>query len=100
MQVLGETLPYDTLQQIRGRLTEVSPNLTRYGLLEPANFFKESADYSSKAGQNIAKGQKIDVSLKVLEDFYMTDSISKASPTMAKCVTAVKQQKQANYVQS
>lgn len=33
----------------------------------------------------------MDVSKKVLEDFYQTDSISRASPTMAKCVTAVKQ---------
>jgi NADH dehydrogenase (ubiquinone) Fe-S protein 1 len=38
--------------------------------------------------------------LQALEDFYMTDSISKASPTMAKCVSAVKQQKQSNYVKS
>ena len=30
-----------------------------------------------------------DVDLKELEDFYMTDSISRASQTMAKCVTVV-----------
>ncbi len=40
------------------------------------------------------------MSIKVLEDFYMTDAISKASPTMAKCVVAVKEQKRAKYVQS
>ena len=48
----------------------------------------------------VASGKKIDVSLKILEDFYMTDSISRASPTMAKCVQAVKAQKAAPYVQS
>ena len=79
-------------------MTEVSPNFTRYGLLEPANFFKESVQFNKAA--KAAKGQKIDVTLKNLEDFYMTDSISKASPTMAKCVTAVKAQKQAKYVKS
>jgi hypothetical protein len=39
--VIGETLPYDTLQQVRGRLNEVAPNLTRYGLVEEANFFAQ-----------------------------------------------------------
>ena len=48
----------------------------------------------------VAAGKKIDVSLKILEDFYMTDSISRASPTMAKCVQAVKAQKAAPYVTS
>ncbi len=47
-QVIGETLPYDTLQEVRGRLSEVAPNLTRYGLVEEANFFKESADFAAK----------------------------------------------------
>lgn len=32
----------------------------------------------------------IDVQQKSLQDFFMTDSISRASPTMAKCVAAVK----------
>ena len=47
-EVVGETLPYDTLTEVRARLSEVSPNLTRYGLVEEANFFKESADFSAK----------------------------------------------------
>ena len=42
----------------------------------------------------------LDVSKKVLEDFYQTDSISRASPTMAKCVTAVKQGRENKYAKS
>ncbi|TRY79549.1 hypothetical protein TCAL_12405 [Tigriopus californicus] len=99
-EVVGETLPYDTLPEIRARLNEVAPNLTRYGLLEEANFFKESAKYAAEKNKNSISNQSIDVKIKVLEDFYMTDPISKASPTMAKCVAAVKQQKQAQYVKS
>ena len=45
-QVLGETLPYDTIQQIRGRLTQVAPNLTRYGLVEEANYFAQVWTYA------------------------------------------------------
>ena len=48
-QVMDETLPYDTLQQVRARLAEVSPNLTRYGLVEEANYFKESAGFDAAA---------------------------------------------------
>ena len=99
-EVIGETLPYDTLQEVRRRLNEVSPNLTRYGLVEEANFFKESAKYSAAKADKLDSSKPLDVSIKVLEDFYMTDSISKASPTMAKCVEAVKKQKNSDYVQS
>ena len=46
---MDETLPYDTLQQVRARLAEVSPNLTRYGFVEEANYFKESASLDAAA---------------------------------------------------
>lgn len=38
----------------------------------------------------------IDINQKTLLDFFMTDSITRASPTMAKCVAAVKKQMSAN----
>lgn len=38
-QIAGNSLPYDNLEEIRRRLSEVSPNLTRYGDVEEANFF-------------------------------------------------------------
>ena len=56
--------------------------------------------YNTLFSLQVAAGKKIDVSLKILEDFYMTDSISRASPTMAKCVQAVKAQKAAPYITS
>ena len=43
-QVVGEPLPYDSLAEIRRRMTEVSPNLTRYGDVEEANFFAQAAE--------------------------------------------------------
>jgi hypothetical protein len=39
--------------------------------------------------QSSVQGE-IDIQQKTLSDFFMTDSISRASPTMAKCVAAVK----------
>lgn len=34
----------------------------------------------------------LDVPMKKLEDFYMTNSVTRASPTMAKCIAAVKKE--------
>lgn len=39
----------------------------------------------------------LDIQQTKLEDFYMTDAISRASPTMAKCIAAVKKQEQSKY---
>lgn len=38
------------------------------------------------------EGAPIDVPQKQLADFYMTNSVSRASPTMAKCIAAVKKE--------
>jgi hypothetical protein len=46
LQIVGHRLPYDSLHEIRHRLDEVSPNLTRYGEVEEANYFKQAADLS------------------------------------------------------
>ena len=96
-KVLGETLPYDTIQEVRARLNQVSPNLTRYGLVEEANFFAQAAELASTQKKLALSKDPIDVSQKILTDFYMTDAISRASPTMAKCVQAVKQQLDKGY---
>jgi len=44
---MGLTLPYDDLEGVRTRMTEVSPNLTRYDAVEEANFFKQSNELAA-----------------------------------------------------
>jgi len=48
MQITGPkfALKYDTLQEVRDRLAEVSPNLVRYGDVEDANYFKQAQELS------------------------------------------------------
>jgi len=61
-------------------LAEVSPNLTRYGLVEEANFFAQAAEVAALRAKTEQLSKKpIEVSIKVLEDFYMTDPISRYS---------------------
>merc|ERR1740131_586803 len=98
-EVLDEKLPYDKINELRARMAEISPNLVRYGTVEHANFFNQSLDLSKKVSSQLTSSP-LDVSTKILEEFYQTDSISRASPTMAKCVAAVKQHRQSKYASS
>ncbi|XP_071965290.1 NADH-ubiquinone oxidoreductase 75 kDa subunit, mitochondrial-like [Antedon mediterranea] len=86
-EVSGEPLPYDDLEDLRLRMTRVSPNLTRYGDVEEANFFAQAQELTKNVKKQLSK-DPLTSRQRVLEDFYMTDSISRASQTMAKCVKA------------
>uniref|UniRef100_A0A8C2IUL8 NADH-ubiquinone oxidoreductase 75 kDa subunit, mitochondrial n=1 Tax=Cyprinus carpio TaxID=7962 RepID=A0A8C2IUL8_CYPCA len=87
-ELAGVTLPYDTLDEVRRRLEEVSPNLVRYDDVEEANYFKQANELSKAANQSLLAAPLVPPQLTV-KDFYMTDPISRASQTMAKCVKAV-----------
>jgi hypothetical protein len=41
-KVAGHTLKYDSINALRERLSEIAPNLTRYGDVEDANYFKQA----------------------------------------------------------
>ena len=45
-QLAGVTLPYDSVNELRDRLEEVSPNLIRYDDVEEANYFKQANELS------------------------------------------------------
>ncbi|MBM3550018.1 MAG: NADH-quinone oxidoreductase subunit G, partial [Alphaproteobacteria bacterium] len=72
---LGKPLPYDNLGQVRRRLVAVNP---AFGTLE-----------ESKPGAWGAFGQAGAIGAESfaspIQNFYMTDPISRASPTMAEC---------------
>ncbi|XP_061193968.1 NADH-ubiquinone oxidoreductase 75 kDa subunit, mitochondrial-like isoform X1 [Saccostrea echinata] len=96
-EILDQQLPYDTLTEIRSRLEDVAPNLARYDKAEEANYFKQANDLA-KMVKGQLETQPLSPPLQKLEDFYMTDSISRASQTMAKCVQAVKEAEKNPYM--
>ncbi|RXG52391.1 NADH-ubiquinone oxidoreductase 75 kDa subunit, mitochondrial [Armadillidium vulgare] len=98
-EVAGVFLPYENLDEVRDRMTEISPNLTRYGELEEANYFSQAAELAKLVKGSLETSSPIDVKQKKLEDFYMTNSISRASATMAKCITAVRKEEANRYRQ-
>ncbi|XP_074047642.1 NADH-ubiquinone oxidoreductase 75 kDa subunit, mitochondrial [Macrotis lagotis] len=87
-EIAGMTLPYDTLDQVRNRLEEVSPNLVRYDDVEHANYFQEASELAKLVKEQLLTQPLVPPQLTI-KDFYMTDPISRASQTMAKCVKAV-----------
>ncbi|KAI1899020.1 hypothetical protein AGOR_G00078380 [Albula goreensis] len=93
-ELAGVTLPYDTADEVQGRLAEVSPNLVRYDDVEQANYFKQANELSKTVNQQVLADPLVPPQLTV-KDFYMTDPISRASQTMAKCVKAVTEGAQA-----
>ncbi|KAL0463292.1 UNVERIFIED_CONTAM: NADH dehydrogenase [ubiquinone] iron-sulfur protein 1, mitochondrial [Sesamum latifolium] len=78
-EVAGVPLPYDTLNGIRSRIRTVAPNLLHVDEREPAAFSSaflrpEVKDKPDKAPFETA-----------VDNFYMTDSITRASKIMAQC---------------
>jgi NADH dehydrogenase (ubiquinone) Fe-S protein 1 len=89
-EILGVTLPYDKLSDVRSRLAEISPTFNHIGVAEKSGF-EDVADQLTNATQIKEPRNIAGISPKFLKlrDFYMTDPISRASQTMAKCVQAI-----------
>jgi NADH-quinone oxidoreductase subunit G len=77
-EVLGLRLPYDTLGQLRQHLIEVAPSFAHIDEIGPA----EWGDFG-EAGPSTGEPFR-----HPFETYYMTDPISRSSPTMAACLDA------------
>ncbi len=77
-EVLGVQLPYDTLAQLRARIGSEWPHLASEGIA-PAQW--EAAALSADAPAGPAK--------QPVSNFYQSNAILRASPTMAACVAEI-----------
>ncbi|OQV22638.1 NADH-ubiquinone oxidoreductase 75 kDa subunit, mitochondrial [Hypsibius exemplaris] len=93
----GASLPYEKLEDVRHRMADIAPHLLRYGAVEEANYFKQSHALVHGSKRPSHSGRALAPPQTVLEDFYMTDSISRASRTMAKCIQAARHHKTTKY---
>jgi NADH-quinone oxidoreductase subunit G len=84
--VLGKTLPYDSLGAVRARLEKVNPVFARVGYLPrfPCN------DVSGPARSPGAVSGAAPFA-DAIANYYQTDPISRASPTMAECTATFAQ---------
>ena len=77
--VLGHTLPYDSLAQLRAALFKAVPHLMRIDQIEPG----DAADIRRLA--SIGGSPDKAAFRSPIEDFYLTNPIARASAVMAEC---------------
>jgi NADH-quinone oxidoreductase subunit G len=78
-EVVGHRLRYDTLEQLRARLEEVNPVFRRVEFLPRFGCTDQSGPSGDPAALSAAPFEA------AIANYYQTDPISRASPTMAAC---------------
>ena len=73
--IVGKTLPYDDLPGLRKAMHEACPHFTHIDTVEPTSW----EDFGTTGDMSAAPFKS------AIENFYMTDPISRASKTMAAC---------------
>uniref|UniRef100_A0A7S3CKU0 NADH-ubiquinone oxidoreductase 75 kDa subunit, mitochondrial n=1 Tax=Strombidium rassoulzadegani TaxID=1082188 RepID=A0A7S3CKU0_9SPIT len=88
---LGTPLPYDNLEELRTRACELAPHLIKYDFIESSGF----EDFAHMPnGETQTNGT---VLTENVDNFYMTDSISRNSHIMARCTRELNPLKQFNF---
>lgn len=88
---LGVPLPYDSLDEVRTRLAELAPHLVRYDTIEQGSF--DRVALLQNGDRNLSSALLTDA----VDNFYMTDPISRNSHIMARCTRELAPQKQTNF---
>ena len=78
-QMLGRTLPYDTIEALRARLVQVNPAFSRVGFLPRFGCTDQTGPAGDPAAISVAP------LVPYVANYYQTDPISRSSPTMAAC---------------
>ena len=85
------SLPYNSIEELRARIYSVAPHLLKYDQVEPTV-------YGKVANKVWRSGELEETPLcDLIDNYYMTDSISRNSITMAKCSTAFNPVKFSNF---
>ncbi|XP_046403203.1 NADH-ubiquinone oxidoreductase 75 kDa subunit, mitochondrial-like isoform X2 [Ischnura elegans] len=95
-EVVGCKLPLENKLWVRRRMESIAPHLVRYGQVEEANFIKEGDELFQDICEDLDVWP-LSVDIKYLEHFYITDVVTRASPTMSKCAWAVSSQRNTSY---
>mmetsp|Transcript_4609 Transcript_4609/g.6886 ORF Transcript_4609/g.6886 Transcript_4609/m.6886 type:complete len:711 (+) Transcript_4609:48-2180(+) len=76
-EFVGATVPFGSLADVHARLAAISPAFANYGEVEAVTFTKSATKASGKGA--ISKYEP------VVENFYMTNPISRSSSVMSQC---------------
>lgn len=81
-EVAGVPLPYDRVQDLKHRINEIAPHLSGGSSMAHPSVLSEYVFAAQESGPSTAADAPFALPIS---DFYLTDSISRSSPTMAKC---------------
>lgn len=87
-EVVGQALPYESTAGVRARLAQVAPHFAVVNAVQKPVWLNGEV---VKGLEALAAKQVVQASKPLsspITNFYMTDAISRASATMAKCVLA------------
>ncbi|WP_417782461.1 NADH-quinone oxidoreductase subunit NuoG [Terasakiella pusilla] len=73
--VIGKNLPFDSIEQLRAKLAEVSPTFANPEEIQPAKW----EDFGTKGDLEAT------ALTSPIRNYYMTDPVSRVSKTMAEC---------------
>jgi len=86
-------LPYDTLDEVRTRVAELAPHLLKYEYTEPTTMERVAYQRSAEGSDKMIASPFTDP----VDNFYMTDAISRNSTIMAKCTKELNPKKHFNF---
>lgn len=88
----GQSLPYDTFEELRYRMAELAPHLLKYDYIEGSDFGKEAlqGQLNDQQMNNTPLNDQLD-------NYYQSDAISRSSTIMAKCTAAFNPVKFSNF---
>ena len=87
-EILGHTLPYDTLSEVRARLAEIAPHFAKVDVAPERPVWLNGQYFGAFAQKVKGKKAKKEPLATPIQNFYMTDVISRASRAMAKATQA------------
>ena len=84
---LGYGMEYDTLEEVRSRMADLSPALMKYDYIESYSLFEKDMGVDL---ENEFLGSTVD-------NYYKTDSVSRSSLVLSKCSAAFNKAKMSNF---
>ena len=88
---IGSPLPYDNLEEIRTRISEICPHVVKFDHIEASGF--ETLAHTPNGDTNLHQTTLVEN----IDNFYMTDVISRNSHVMARCTRELNPQKEFNF---
>ena len=88
---VGTPLPYDTIEELRTRIAEMAPHLIKFDVIEGSGFEKLA---HAPNGNSSLNGTPL---VENVDNFYMTDAISRNSHIMARCTRELNPLKAFNF---